>query len=455
MSSAIDLREDHELVARADDDAFAELYRRHADAAWRVAMAVAGNRHDAADAVSEAFTRVFQAATRGRLAGVPFRPYLLAATRNAAVDLHRRAARVHPTHEVPERVLGAAADGPTERLVGDLDRALVAQAFADLPERWRSVLWLTEVEGMAPREAAGVLGLSANGCAQLAVRARAGLRERYLQAHVASAGSVACRFTLERLGAYVGGGLAARDVAKVDQHLAACASCREKHDELADVGSTLRRVAVPLPLFLGAAVFRRWHMVSTTHPLPPAQPRFGTVHRALAGSAASLLALGIVGAGLKGDAGSIPFPHVPPAAAEDAPAPRVEGLTIERPRAVGDLASVSTPIPSLPDALAASPAPVAPGAPAPAVGDAVTVENPAPAPLAPPADPAPTPVPLAQVDVGAGPGVASLSVGLGDGGCTGVALAGQAVGCTNDAAGSAVSVDLGGQVLPPLSLHLP
>ena len=46
---------DADLVIRAaagGTDAFGELYRRHVDAAWRVAHAVTGNPEDAADAVA-------------------------------------------------------------------------------------------------------------------------------------------------------------------------------------------------------------------------------------------------------------------------------------------------------------------------------------------------------------------------------------------------------------------
>ncbi|MCA1673155.1 MAG: sigma-70 family RNA polymerase sigma factor, partial [Actinobacteria bacterium] len=64
--------------------AFEELYRRHAPAAWRVAQAVTGNREDACDAVADAFVRVFQALSGGRLDDASaFRPYLLATARHA------------------------------------------------------------------------------------------------------------------------------------------------------------------------------------------------------------------------------------------------------------------------------------------------------------------------------------------------------------------------------------
>ena len=74
------------VVAGFEGD-FEELYRRHASAAWRIAQAVTGNAHDAADAVAEAFARVFQAVKSGRLTDAgAFRAYLMTATRNASLD---------------------------------------------------------------------------------------------------------------------------------------------------------------------------------------------------------------------------------------------------------------------------------------------------------------------------------------------------------------------------------
>lgn len=238
------------VVAGFEGD-FEELYRRHASAAWRVAQAVTGNAHDAADAVAEAFARVLQAVKAGRLLdSSAFRGYLMTATRNASLDTLRRAGKTRPTADDDLDGLDLDTAGPAEALTGAGDAAMIAEAFRNLPERWRSVLWLTEVEGVPTKDVAEQLGISANGAAQLAVRARAGLRERFLQAHLKTTAVPDCRFTVDRLGAYVGGGLAPRDLAKVDQHLAACAECRAKKEELEDLGSSLRRIVLPLPLAL-------------------------------------------------------------------------------------------------------------------------------------------------------------------------------------------------------------
>ena len=300
------------VVAGFEGD-FEELYRRHASAAWRVAQAVTGNGHDAADAVAEAFARVFQAVKSGRLTDPSaFRGYLMAATRNASLDTLRRAGKARPTADDDLEGIDLTT-GPQDAITGAGDAAMIAEAFRNLPERWRSVLWLTEVEGVATKDVAEQLGISANGAAQLAVRARAGLRERFLQAHLKGTSDPDCRFTVDRLGAYVGGGLSPRDLAKVDQHLAGCEPCRTKKEELEDLGSSLRRIVLPLPVALAGIAGARvtTALTSASSPIaagPTAAARIMAaaknptprMQKLLAGSAAGVFGIGLLAATFSG-----------------------------------------------------------------------------------------------------------------------------------------------------------
>ena len=127
------------------------------------------------------------------------------------------------------------------------DGALLSRAFADLPKRWRSVLWLLEVEGLATHEVAGAMGLSPNNVAQIAVRGRARLRERYLQAHVGANPAPACEFTTRRLGAHLNTTLSRRDVTKADQHLQVCTVCARRREDLLGLGLKMRTL-LPVPL---------------------------------------------------------------------------------------------------------------------------------------------------------------------------------------------------------------
>jgi RNA polymerase sigma factor (sigma-70 family) len=254
---------DDDLVGRARDGdrrAFGTLYLRHRDAAWRVACASAVSTADAEDAVAEGFAKVFAALPRMMGRDIAFRAYLLACVRNCAIDRHRRDRHVDRSAAVPDRP--GVSGRPDESALLDLERNLVGEALQSLPERWRTVLWLTEVEGMTPAEVSGVLGIKPNAVAALSYRAREGLREAYLQAHLRAEAPAECRWTVDRLGNYVRGELADRDRLRVQTHLDDCIDCRRRRDELADVNATLRSALVPVPLMLGAVAQRKWLSVS-------------------------------------------------------------------------------------------------------------------------------------------------------------------------------------------------
>ncbi|CAM9969134.1 unnamed protein product, partial [Phaeothamnion confervicola] len=230
-----------------DGDAFAELYRRHVDAARSAARALARSKADVDDIVSEAFSRVLRVMQGGAGPDVSFRPYVLTTVRNVFYDRARRR-REDPSDQLGDsvNVTGLEFADSAE------DRGFVGAAFASLPERWQLVLWHTEVEGRSVSEVAPLLGLAPNAVAALAYRAREGLRQAFLQAQMTKARRPACEAIVAQLGAYVRDGLAARDRRKIDEHLATCDSCPALVAELTDANTVLRSVLVPLILGVSA-----------------------------------------------------------------------------------------------------------------------------------------------------------------------------------------------------------
>lgn len=158
-----------------DADAYGELYRRHYSAARATAHALTHNATDADDLISEAFARVLRASRSGGGPAVSFRPYLVAAVRNVFFD-RMRSNRELPSDAVAVDIV-SAADMYGERE----DGALAAAALAVLPERWRRVLWYTEVEGLSAAEISPLLGIAPNSVAALAYRAREGLRQAFVR----------------------------------------------------------------------------------------------------------------------------------------------------------------------------------------------------------------------------------------------------------------------------------
>jgi RNA polymerase sigma factor (sigma-70 family) len=232
-----------------DLDAFELLYRRHVAAARNRARQVAQSPAEVDDLVSEAFAKVLEALQAGRGPETAFRAYLLTTLRNVRYDKHRRDRRIEYSGDLSDVDPGVPFVDP---VLAQLEASLIAKAFSSLPERWQTVLWHTEVEGETPAQIAPILGLTPNGVSALAYRAREGLRQAYLQKHLASAKADAdpvadrCRGTIERLGAWARLGLSKRERGQVDSHLAGCASCTALAAELADLNSGLRAVLVPL-----------------------------------------------------------------------------------------------------------------------------------------------------------------------------------------------------------------
>jgi RNA polymerase sigma factor (sigma-70 family) len=253
-------RDDVELadaVRAGDVDAYAELWGRHAGAGRAAARRLTAT-YDPDDLLQEAFARILHALQSGAGPTGPFRPYLYTTLRSVAASWSRTPAPF-PVDEVPE--VADLRDATTEVL----ERSVTVRAFRRLPERWQSVLWYTEVEGMEPREAGPLLGLSAPATAALAYRAREGLRREWLQAHVATdAVAPECRWAAARLGDHARGTLSPTARDRVEDHLTGCLACSILAEEVDDVASRLRLVLLPLVLGVPAALGAAGTVVAPT-----------------------------------------------------------------------------------------------------------------------------------------------------------------------------------------------
>lgn len=217
------------------NEAFGELYERHVAAVRRVARGLSTDSAEAEDITAETFFRVLQALRRDAGPRDSARAYLLTVARRVCWEWQAARREVPTPDEELTNQLGWAGEASTA------EQALIASAFSRLPERWRVVLWQTEVEGGKPAGIAPRFGLSSNATAALARRARLGLRAAYLQEHVAvTQDSWRCRTIREKLGGYTVGMVTGTQARKVRAHLRRCPTCRAAHGQLRDVFSALR-----------------------------------------------------------------------------------------------------------------------------------------------------------------------------------------------------------------------
>jgi RNA polymerase sigma-70 factor, ECF subfamily len=159
---------DNQLIARAargDQWALEELFRRHREAAYRVAYRLLGNTEDALDAVQDGFIKALTH-LRGFQYRSSFKTWLLRVVSNAALDLGRqRRRRDELNAAATERAFldgGTTpdhADPSREAEESDLRQAL-ADALAILPEAQRRTFVLHVDGGLSYREVAEAMGIS-------------------------------------------------------------------------------------------------------------------------------------------------------------------------------------------------------------------------------------------------------------------------------------------------------
>jgi RNA polymerase sigma-70 factor (ECF subfamily) len=185
---------DLELVARlraGDAAALEPLMARYATRVYRVAFGITRSESDAEEVVQDVFLSLFRKidAFEGRSA---LGTWIYRIATNAAL-LRRRGKRhelevkledVLPTfredgHREGDRawLLADWSAGPEETLLSREARAAVDRAIAALPDHYRAVLVLRDVEELSTEEVAAALGESVASVKSRLHRARMALRE--------------------------------------------------------------------------------------------------------------------------------------------------------------------------------------------------------------------------------------------------------------------------------------
>jgi RNA polymerase sigma-70 factor (ECF subfamily) len=168
----LDARDDHDLIrlhCAGDPHAFAELFRRHKDRMWAVALRTTRDPELAADCVQDGFLAAYRRADtfRGESAVTTWLHRIVV---NACLDRLRRR---RPEWELPERDLADRHDehGRTELRL-DLEEAL-----GQLPEGQRAALVLVDMHAVPVAEAAAILGVAEGTIKSRCARGRAALAE--------------------------------------------------------------------------------------------------------------------------------------------------------------------------------------------------------------------------------------------------------------------------------------
>jgi RNA polymerase sigma-70 factor (ECF subfamily) len=199
----VDEGTDLRLVARlrqGDLAALETLMERHASRAYRVAFSITRNDADAEEVVQDAFLALYQKseAFEGRAA---LSTWLYRVVTNAAL-MKRRGRRHEVEVSLEAQLPSFREDGsragdmtalmadwsqnPEAALLSRETQALVQQAIVGLPDVYRTIVVLRDVEGLSNEEVAEIVGESVAAVKSRLHRARMALREeltRHLGPH--------------------------------------------------------------------------------------------------------------------------------------------------------------------------------------------------------------------------------------------------------------------------------
>ncbi len=170
----------HDLAGRSDADlmtlhrsgdeqAFGEIFRRHKDRMWAVALRTARDPEVASDAVQDGFVNAFRRADSFR-GDAQVSTWLYRIVVNACLDRMRRS---KPTADIADHEPVEPRDHHRSVEV----RLDVRAALADLPEAQRMALVLVDMHGLSVAEAAAVLDVAEGTIKSRCSRGRAALAD--------------------------------------------------------------------------------------------------------------------------------------------------------------------------------------------------------------------------------------------------------------------------------------
>ncbi len=160
-----------------DPTAFGELFLRHRDRLWAVALRTMRNREDAADALQDAMVSAFRRASsfRGESAVTSWLHRIVV---NACLDQIRRS-KVRRAEALPDNLdhdpkMVTDEDPAADLVAADLAGA-VEEALGRINADQRAALVLVDMEGLSVEEAAAQLGVPKGTIKSRCARGRARL----------------------------------------------------------------------------------------------------------------------------------------------------------------------------------------------------------------------------------------------------------------------------------------
>lgn len=180
---SVDDRELIDICLAGDPDAFGQLVVRYQDRLFNSLVKLLGSVHDAADVTQDAFVLAFQNLKSYERRSA-FYTWLFRIAFNASVSRRRKLRRMKASlagsddQPVAEPVDWRPDAAPSHSMELDEQHQIVHDALAELPEEYREVLVMKELEGLKYEEIAEVLKCPLGTVRSRIHRARGELRDK-------------------------------------------------------------------------------------------------------------------------------------------------------------------------------------------------------------------------------------------------------------------------------------
>lgn len=184
--------EDVELIAlytkKEDEWAFNEIVNRYSCRIYRVALKFTKNERDASDVLQEVFLTLFEKLETFRNES-KFSTWLVSLVRNTSLLYLRKNRKYLTEQPLLEDVNSEDEPGyvlpsedwrfiPDQLIIQQRRREMIESVMLEIPEKYRAVLLLKDVEGHSNKEIGDMLGLSLTAVKSRALRARRKMKEK-------------------------------------------------------------------------------------------------------------------------------------------------------------------------------------------------------------------------------------------------------------------------------------
>jgi RNA polymerase sigma-70 factor, ECF subfamily len=181
---------EHQLISRAikgEEVAFAELFESHKNHVYSLCLRMTGNVAEAEDLTQDAFIQVFRKLGTFRGDSALSTWIYRVAVNTALMHFRKKALRQvsldqRPSQDAPKEKFDFCQDDG--RLRGTVDRIALIRAIGDLPQGYRTIFILHDVEGYGHQEIARLLKCSVGNSKSQLHKARLKIREALLASPV-------------------------------------------------------------------------------------------------------------------------------------------------------------------------------------------------------------------------------------------------------------------------------